>query len=466
MSAKTPELSSASTPLGKPGGPGLFHDRSLQLPDYIRNIAKALMRDGHAKSQAIQIAIGTVKRWARGGGDVKPEVRAAAAKAVAEWEAAKAKAKATPNKRDYSNDVAEAVEMANDSKKQEQRPTGNNKPEKNADGTYKLPPGAVGWKHNWVPVDANGNEVPRHGNSQAKDSEGHDEETKKAIAQAYQNKANADGKKAAAKAASDKKKADNKAAADKKKAETARKQTLAAAVRQAQADEKAGKPLTPEQKRLLAAAKKAKEQQAEELRHVSMSNEVDLAVEPVVGSNDGARATGKVSLRKAKLALAKRALKKRQAKKTAPNTDAMGYSNEDQGALEFGAPHRGQEGWVQRFTHGWKPFNGTADEPKPSKNAKGATKDAGNHSAVADKLKDNYTAHEKAALAHRIAATYYHEEGHATGRDHHLAEAARHSQAMSDLKHDQGSGYSPNTYNRFAAKELLKQPFGVKKYTK
>jgi 2'-5' RNA ligase len=98
MSADTARLASQHNRIGKPGGPGLFHDKSLQLPAYIQNIAKALMRQGKPKSQAIQIAIGTVKKWAAGGGGVSPEVKAAAAKALAEWEAAKAKARATPNK--------------------------------------------------------------------------------------------------------------------------------------------------------------------------------------------------------------------------------------------------------------------------------------------------------------------------------------------------------------------------------
>lgn len=98
VSADTARLASQHNKLGKPGGPGLFHDKSLQLPAYIQNVAKALMRNGKPKSQAIQIAIGTVKKWAAGGGGVSPEVKAAAAKAVAEWEAAKAKARATPNK--------------------------------------------------------------------------------------------------------------------------------------------------------------------------------------------------------------------------------------------------------------------------------------------------------------------------------------------------------------------------------
>lgn len=97
MSAETARLASQHNKLGKPGGPGLFHDKSSQLPAYIQNVAKALERSGKPESQAIQIAIGTVKRWAAGGGSVSPEVRAAAAKAVAEWEALKAKARAKPN---------------------------------------------------------------------------------------------------------------------------------------------------------------------------------------------------------------------------------------------------------------------------------------------------------------------------------------------------------------------------------
>lgn len=98
MSVDTARLSTVHNKLGKPGGPGLFGDKSLQLPAYIQNIAKALIRSGKPKSSAIAIAVATVKKWAAGGGGVSPEVRAAAAKAVAEWEAAKAKARATPNK--------------------------------------------------------------------------------------------------------------------------------------------------------------------------------------------------------------------------------------------------------------------------------------------------------------------------------------------------------------------------------
>lgn len=56
------------------------------LDPFIRAIAHALIRNGKGRSQAIAIAIGTVKRWASGGGNVTPKTRAKAAKAVANWE--------------------------------------------------------------------------------------------------------------------------------------------------------------------------------------------------------------------------------------------------------------------------------------------------------------------------------------------------------------------------------------------
>lgn len=86
-SAETPVVSTVHKPLGTHG---LWHDRSAQLPAYIQNIAHALIRGGMGESQAIATAIGSVKRWASGGGHVTPEVRTAAARAVAEWDELKA----------------------------------------------------------------------------------------------------------------------------------------------------------------------------------------------------------------------------------------------------------------------------------------------------------------------------------------------------------------------------------------
>ena len=99
MSAETGALATTPRPLGKPGGPGLFHDKSLSLPPYIQNVAHSLMtKRGMDKSRAISTALGVAKNWASGRGNVQPEVRAAATAALAQWDAAKAKARATPNK--------------------------------------------------------------------------------------------------------------------------------------------------------------------------------------------------------------------------------------------------------------------------------------------------------------------------------------------------------------------------------
>lgn len=72
--------------------------RAGGLPDYIQHVAHGILRSGAgSESEAIQKAIGIVKRWASGGKNVDATTRAAAAKAVAQWEAMKGKqaAKAT-----------------------------------------------------------------------------------------------------------------------------------------------------------------------------------------------------------------------------------------------------------------------------------------------------------------------------------------------------------------------------------
>jgi peptidoglycan hydrolase-like protein with peptidoglycan-binding domain len=84
-----------------PGGGG------GQLPAYIQHIALAIRKKGKSTSRAIAIAIGTVKRWARGGGNVDANTRAAAAKALAEWEAMKAKNKAKKVAEAEGLDIAE-----------------------------------------------------------------------------------------------------------------------------------------------------------------------------------------------------------------------------------------------------------------------------------------------------------------------------------------------------------------------
>lgn len=68
--------------------------RSGTLPRYIRIVRNGLMKDGMPEGRATALAVGAMKRWARGGGNVSPKVQAAAAKALAQWEAMKAAAKA------------------------------------------------------------------------------------------------------------------------------------------------------------------------------------------------------------------------------------------------------------------------------------------------------------------------------------------------------------------------------------
>lgn len=70
--------------------------RSGGLPPYIQHIAHDLMeKRGKTESNAIQMAIGIVRNWASGQGKVDANTRAAARKAVAEFEAKRAKTKAT-----------------------------------------------------------------------------------------------------------------------------------------------------------------------------------------------------------------------------------------------------------------------------------------------------------------------------------------------------------------------------------
>src|SRR5215475_12439463 len=94
--AETPVASTVHEPLGKPGGLRLFQVKELHLPAYVELVAHHLIAQGHSESKAIQMAIGIVKNWAAGhdghGNRVHADVQAAAVKAVAQWEAAKAAA--------------------------------------------------------------------------------------------------------------------------------------------------------------------------------------------------------------------------------------------------------------------------------------------------------------------------------------------------------------------------------------
>jgi phage head maturation protease len=96
VTAHTGTASTVPEPFGKPSGPGLWHHKGLQLPPYIQHVAHHLVAQGHDESKAIEMAVGIVRDWAEGrngrGGKVHPDVQAAAAKNIAQWEADKAKA--------------------------------------------------------------------------------------------------------------------------------------------------------------------------------------------------------------------------------------------------------------------------------------------------------------------------------------------------------------------------------------
>lgn len=77
-----------------PGHQNWLDAPGMELPDYICRIARALHREGRSISTSIAMAVASVKRWASGAGNVNADTRAKAAKAVAEWEALKAKAAA------------------------------------------------------------------------------------------------------------------------------------------------------------------------------------------------------------------------------------------------------------------------------------------------------------------------------------------------------------------------------------
>lgn len=76
--------------------------RTGGLPNYIQQVAKGVMKTGKSESQAIQIAIGKCEDWAEGRGGVSPEVKAAAAAAIAEFKGKAAASKAKTAAKDVS----------------------------------------------------------------------------------------------------------------------------------------------------------------------------------------------------------------------------------------------------------------------------------------------------------------------------------------------------------------------------
>lgn len=95
LSAQTPRLAATPSPYGRPGGPGLYGVKGNKHSNYFEQIVKALReKRGMDKGRASAIAWGALRKWSAGGGHVHPEVRAAAAGALAREKTASARAKA------------------------------------------------------------------------------------------------------------------------------------------------------------------------------------------------------------------------------------------------------------------------------------------------------------------------------------------------------------------------------------
>ncbi len=103
MSEKTAGYAATPHPLGPNN---LWFKPGFKLPNYVENVVKGLMESGHSRAEAIPMAIGVIRRWAAGGGHVHPEVRAASAAAIAEWEALKARAKSVKSTRHFKGTAA------------------------------------------------------------------------------------------------------------------------------------------------------------------------------------------------------------------------------------------------------------------------------------------------------------------------------------------------------------------------
>lgn len=97
---KMPRMAELRVTKDQPGGPipndpneTNWVEETGGLPRYIRQIAEDLIPK-HGVSGAIRLAVGIVKRWCSGRGNVTAKTRAKACKAVAEWNAMRARAAA------------------------------------------------------------------------------------------------------------------------------------------------------------------------------------------------------------------------------------------------------------------------------------------------------------------------------------------------------------------------------------
>ena len=88
------KLGNSSSLERTPGKNNWIEKADGELPPYVREIARSIEKSGKTLSQAIAIAISRIKVWAAGGGNVDADTKAKAGKALAQWNALKAKNKA------------------------------------------------------------------------------------------------------------------------------------------------------------------------------------------------------------------------------------------------------------------------------------------------------------------------------------------------------------------------------------
>lgn len=282
-------------------GQDLFDTPGAELPGYVREVARGVMRQGKTKSQAIGIAIGMIKKWAAGGGGVNADTRAKAAKALVQWNAAKAKAHATPNKSDLSNpaymnflaSTGVLVDFANADNKGSKKDDDKNKGKGKNGGKQR-------YKHGWIPVDENGkptgpaeppewlkNAKAKHKAAGGKTAQ---ELRKEAAAKEFKRKkeeaerpakeAKEKREKAAREAKAKAEKVQREKEAKERKAETAantkareREALINKAYSQAIEDKKAGRALTPQQKAVVTHVLKRRRKERGKLRKVSLAND-------------------------------------------------------------------------------------------------------------------------------------------------------------------------------------------------
>jgi hypothetical protein len=113
LSAKTASLEATPAPRGKPAGPGLYGVSGQEHTPYLQQVVKGLIeKRGMDPGKAYAVARGSIRKWGRGGGKVRPEVRAAATAAEAGEMAKQARAKATHAHAASWSDVGRRIDLA------------------------------------------------------------------------------------------------------------------------------------------------------------------------------------------------------------------------------------------------------------------------------------------------------------------------------------------------------------------